>query len=55
MEKLKALTDMPPPKPLKDSEGFVARFDFEGSILPYDKDVSHLEALHHHGEEAGMS
>ncbi|XP_066939615.1 RNA polymerase II-associated protein 1 isoform X1 [Macrobrachium rosenbergii] len=53
VEKLKALTDMPAPKPLKDQEGFVARFDFEGNILPYDKDVSHLEALHHHGEEAG--
>ncbi|KAK7084362.1 hypothetical protein SK128_015475 [Halocaridina rubra] len=53
VEKLKALTDMPTPKPLRDNEGFVARFDFEGNILPYDKDVSHLKGLHHHGEEAG--
>ncbi|XP_068246885.1 RNA polymerase II-associated protein 1 [Palaemon carinicauda] len=55
VDKLRALTDMPAPKPLKDKEGFVARFDFEGNILPYDKDVSHLEALHHHGEEAGRA
>ncbi|XP_042233648.1 RNA polymerase II-associated protein 1-like [Homarus americanus] len=55
MEKLQWMTNMPKPKPLKDSEGFVARFNFEGDILPYDADVSYREGLHHHGEEPGRA
>lgn len=55
LEKLKWMTDMPKPKPLKNNEGFVARFNFDGDILPYDADVSYREALHHHGEEPGRA
>lgn len=54
MEKLKWMTSMPKPRPLKDKEGFIARFNFEGDILPYDADISYREGLHHHGEEPGM-
>ncbi|XP_063846587.1 RNA polymerase II-associated protein 1-like isoform X1 [Scylla paramamosain] len=53
MEKLQWMTSMPPPKPLKDNEGFVARFNFKGDILPYSADISYRQALHHHGEEPG--
>lgn len=54
MEKLKWMTNMPKPRPLKNNEGFIARFSFEGNILPYDSDISYREGLHHHGEEPGM-
>lgn len=47
------MTSVPPPKPLKDNEGFVARFNFEGDVLPYNADISYRQALHHHGEEPG--
>lgn len=53
MEKLQWMTNMPKPRPLKNNEGFIARFDFEGNILPYNSDLSYREALHHHGEEPG--
>ncbi|XP_045125423.1 RNA polymerase II-associated protein 1-like isoform X2 [Portunus trituberculatus] len=53
MEKLQWMTSMPPPRPLQDNEGFVARFDFKGDILPYSADISYRQALHHHGEEPG--
>ncbi|XP_050696008.1 RNA polymerase II-associated protein 1-like [Eriocheir sinensis] len=53
LDKLKWMTDMPPPKPLKDTEGFVARFNFEGDVLPYSADISYRQGLHHHGEEPG--
>nr|XP_045592903.1 RNA polymerase II-associated protein 1-like [Procambarus clarkii]XP_045592904.1 RNA polymerase II-associated protein 1-like [Procambarus clarkii] len=55
MEKLKWMTSMPKPRPLKDKEGFIARFNFEGDILPYDADISYREGLHHHGEEPGRA
>ncbi|MPD04792.1 RNA polymerase II-associated protein 1 [Portunus trituberculatus] len=54
MEKLQWMTSMPPPRPLQDNEGFVARFDFKGDILPYSADISYRQALHHHGEEPGV-
>lgn len=47
------MTDMPAPRPLKSNEGFVARFNFEGDILPYDAELSYRLALHHHGQEPG--
>ncbi|KAG0710172.1 RNA polymerase II-associated protein 1 [Chionoecetes opilio] len=55
MDKLKWMSDMPAPKPLKDNEGFVARFNFKGDILPYNADISYRQALHHHGEEPGRA
>ncbi|KAK8731111.1 hypothetical protein OTU49_007805 [Cherax quadricarinatus] len=55
MEKLKYFTDLPKPKPLKNNEGFIARFNFKGDILPYDADISHLEGLHKHGKEPGRA
>ncbi|MCL4127123.1 UNVERIFIED_CONTAM: hypothetical protein GTU68_063653, partial [Idotea baltica] len=55
LDKLKWMTDVPEPKPLKGKEGFVARFSFNGDLLPYDSDVSWREGLHHHGEEPGRA
>ncbi|XP_076033905.1 RNA polymerase II-associated protein 1 isoform X2 [Oratosquilla oratoria] len=55
LEKLKWLSDIPSPKPLKSNEGFVARFNFEGDLLPYDAQVSVKQGLHHHGEEPGRA
>ncbi|RXG72509.1 RNA polymerase II-associated protein 1 [Armadillidium vulgare] len=55
LNKLKWMTNVPPPKPLKGKEGFVARFNFQGDLLPYDSDISWREGLHHHGEEPGRA
>ncbi|CAL4087664.1 unnamed protein product [Meganyctiphanes norvegica] len=55
MDKLRWMTDMPAPKPLNDNEGHVARFNFEGDLLPYDADISYRAGLHHHGEESGRA
>lgn len=55
VDKLRWMSDMPPPKPLKDNEGHVARFSFEGDLLPYDADISYRAGLHHHGEEPGRA
>lgn len=55
VDKLRWMSDMPPPKPLKDNEGHVARFSFEGDLLPYDSDISYRAGLHHHGDEPGRA
>ena len=45
---------VPEPKPLKNGEGFTARFNFEGDLLPYVSDISWRDGLHHHGDEPGI-
>lgn len=47
------MTNIPKPRTLKKKEGYIARFNFQGDLLPYDTDISWREGLHHHGEEPG--
>ncbi|KAK4313416.1 hypothetical protein Pmani_015227 [Petrolisthes manimaculis] len=54
-DKLQWMRDMPSPPPLKANEGFIARFNFDGDVLPYDAQVSYRLALHHHGREPGRA
>ncbi|XP_046383648.1 RNA polymerase II-associated protein 1 [Ischnura elegans] len=52
-EKLSWIGEIPKPIPVQPGTGHVARFDFEGIILPYDADLPVTKALHHHGSEPG--
>ncbi|XP_071450591.1 RNA polymerase II-associated protein 1-like [Hetaerina americana] len=52
-EKLTWIGEIPKPMPVQPGVGHVARFDFEGVILPYDADIPVTKALHHHGSEPG--
>ena len=55
IDKLKWMSDLPNIKPLKNGEGYTARFSFDGDLLPYDADIDWRAGLHHHGEEPGKS
>ncbi|CAG0879103.1 unnamed protein product [Darwinula stevensoni] len=50
-QKLAWMTELPLPKPIDSSMGYVARFNFEGDLLPYATNVPVTQGLHHHGEE----
>ncbi|XP_037073161.1 RNA polymerase II-associated protein 1-like [Pollicipes pollicipes] len=54
-EKLLWMTQLPAPKVEHGQTGFVARFDFEGALLPFAAAPPAHSALYHHGQEPGRA
>ncbi len=52
-EKMEWMNDVDTAKAPPPTQGFSARFDFEGSLLPYEADIPVTAGLYHHGEEPG--